>query len=397
MNNLFYAPTMVQKQIAAMLIATLTMWAIGFPLWMKADAAQLIRVSDTLSDSDKNVLANHTIEFTTTDNAIAEDDQIVITLDSEGQLFNVPAAMNFEDIDVKVGGADVAVAAVKSGASWGVTVDNVADTFTFTVGSGAVAASTTVQIEIGTNATFGSNGAEQITNPNPASAGGVGTSYRIDVGVSGTNTDAATTRVAIIDDVTMTAAVDTVLNFNIYGTATTTSINGVSTTGSSTSVTLPFGTLSAGPAGAKILGQRLTVETNAKNGFSVTVAQDQNLLSASAADIDLFVDGDATSTPQTWTSPSNNIADENTWGHYGITSQDSTLSWGGGDPFGSQLFAGNFASSTPLEIFYHNGPSDGTTDDIGETYVAVEIEIASLQEAANDYTNTLTYVATPVF
>jgi hypothetical protein len=88
-----------------------------------------------------------------------------------------------------------------------------------------------------------------------------------------------------------------------------------------------------------------------------------------------------------------------TYGHFGITSEDSTLnpaSPGGADRFGTQLYAGNFSTST-LEVFYHNGPADGATADIGETDVAYHIEIMSLQEAGTDYTATLTYVATPIF
>jgi hypothetical protein len=34
---------------------------------------------------------------------------------------------------------------------------------------------------------------------------------------------------------------------------------------------------------------------------------------------------------------------------------------------------------------------------VGSTTVAYKVEITSLQEAAKDYTATLTYIATPVF
>ena len=129
-------------------------------------------------------------------------------------------------------------------------------------------------------------------------------------------------------------------------------------------------------------------------GVRFTIEQDGNLLSASGADIDLFVEGDATSTPLAWQAPVPNVGDENTWGHYGVTSQDDVLSTG--DPFGAALFAGNFDAGSPLEIFYHDGPVSGTGT-TGEAYVAIEIEINNLQEAANDYHNQLTYVCTAVF
>ena len=96
-----------------------------------------------------------------------------------------------------------------------------------------------------------------------------------------------------------------------------------------------------------------------------------------------------------------NITDEDTWGHYGITKNDSELA-GQLDPFGagsaSALFAGNFASSSsPLEIFWHDGPANGTTAGEGEASIAIKIRTTALQEAANDYSNHLTYVCTPIF
>jgi hypothetical protein len=60
---------------------------------------------------------------------------------------------------------------------------------------------------------------------------------------------------------------------------------------------------------------------------------------------------------------------------------------------------------TPQVVFGHNGPSDGTTtgagtaadDDVSVTEVGYKIEITPLQEAADDYTAVLTYIATPTF
>ncbi len=190
----------------------------------------------------------------------------------------------------------------------------------------------------------------------------------------------------------VTAAVDTTFTFSIAGVAaSTTAITGEATTTITTTATsVAFGTLNAGVIG--VAAQSLTVSTNAKNGFSVTIQQDHDLVSASTADINVFVDGDATTTPVAWTPPSGQVGDDTTYGHYGITSEDGTLSWGGGDPFGSALYSGSFAATAPLEVFYHNGVANGATTSVG-----IKIETSALQEAANDYSNTLTYVATPVF
>ncbi len=40
---------------------------------------------------------------------------------------------------------------------------------------------------------------------------------------------------------------------------------------------------------------------------------------------------------------------------------------------------------------------DGVTDDIGAAQVGYQIQITALQEAGDDYSTTLTYIATPTF
>ena len=247
---------------------------------------------------------------------------------------------------------------------------------TFTVCAGDTVGVGSKQINLGTSTPF-------ITNP--AAAG----SYRITM--AGSNGDTGETRVMIIDDVVVTASIDTTFTFTVSGLATSTNVNGDTTTGSTTATAIPFGTLA--PGAAKIMGQRLNVTTNAANGFSVTVVEDQNLTSATGADIDLFIDGAATAAPAAWQAPANTLGSPDTYGHIGVTSADSTLS--AGDEFGASLYAGNINAAR--QVFYHNGPSDGTTADIGQTDVAYQVEIGSLQEAGSDYTNTLTYVATPTF
>jgi hypothetical protein len=139
------------------------------------------------------------------------------------------------------------------------------------------------------------------------------------------------------------------------------------------------------------MAQDLFVTTNAANGFVVTVEQSQNLLSSTGADIDGFSNGAYTNTPTTWTSPTNSIADERTWGHWGITSEDDLNA----NEFGTDLWVA--ASTTPRQVFTHATTSDGTTPNVGRTRIGYQAQIASLQEAADDYNTTLTYIATPTF
>jgi hypothetical protein len=332
-------------------------------------------MSDTLSDSDTGVVSDHTIQFTLPSDTTGIDatgEQIIVSFPAGFNLGSVA----FGDVDLVVDSVEQTLAAAASGGTWGATVsgqDLILETDTATVAS-----STTVEIQIGTNASGGTN---QITNP------GTPGSYEIIITLP---EDSGTTEVVILDDVVVTATVDTIFDFTVAGFASTgIDINGTSTTATSSATALPFGTLTAGSP--ETVGQLLNVSTNASNGFVVTVQQSGDLLSATGADIDGFIDGAYTDSPASWQSPAGTLGSENTYGHWGLTSSDDL----NGDEFGSNLWVA--ASTTPRQIFAHDGPADGTTANAGSTTVAYQVEITTLQEAGDDYTTTLTYVATPVF
>jgi hypothetical protein len=301
----------------------------------------------------------------------------------------VVGSVDFTDIDVQDGVTDLTVAADcaatdQIGAAFAGTVL----TITFCAGDGAaITAAGDVTIEIGLNATFGVAGNAQLTNP---AAG----SYQIPV-TAGSGVDTGETRVAIVDSVTVTATVDTIFTFTVNGVGSGVDVNGVDSTGGVTTATaIPFGEIDAGTASTAAQG--LVVSTNASNGFVVTVAVDQQLTSSNGADIDGFVDGSFTTTPTAWAAPSATPGQENEAGHWGISSSDTTLTGGLSD-----LYTGgvNFvsASTSPIEVFRHNGPIAGVGAGTGTTTVIYKAQISALQEAADDYTATLTYVATPVF
>lgn len=360
-------------------------WSLGLPTFRFAEAANVRSVSDTLSDSAPSVPANHTISFITP-TGVANGQSIVINF-SEGPF--VLGAVAFDDVDITDDGTDLSVGAGCGGAEEvGFSTSTNQITLEFCTGDGAsLPANGTTTIQIGTNATFGATGNAQLTNP------GVG-SYEINITAG--SADSGATRVAIISPVVVTAAVDTSFTFTVAG-LTTGTVNQEVITGTTTATSIPFGTLTAGTATTS--AQQLSVATNASYGFAVTVQVDQQLQSSTGADIDGFIDGAYTSTPVAWAPPTASISDEDTWGHWGITTEDSSLTAGLTDPFDSagtgQRFAS--ASTTPVEVFRHNGPSDGTTAHIGRTKVGYKVEISPLQEAGDDYTATLTYVATPVF
>jgi hypothetical protein len=374
--------TLLQAITAVVTLATI-LWFVGAPLFRIAEAANVTSFSNTLSDSEPTVESNHTLNFVTASGVAAGD---TISLNFPVGFTGIDSLVA-DDIDLNVNGVERSlVDTAASGLDWNVTASG--QVIDITSGADTIGSSATVTIRIGTNAISPGAGTNQITNP------AVG-SYEITM-TSGL-TDTGATRVAIVDVVTVTASVDTIFNFTVLGVDAGLGVNGDNTTATSTPTTIPFGSLVADtPATA---AQDLEVSTNAANGFVVTVQTDQQLTSATGADIDGFVDGSYATTPVLWDSPAVALGSENTYGHWGITTNDNTVYSGLTDAFdvdnSGRLYVS--ASTTPVEIFRHNGPTNATTQGIGIARVGYTVEVTPLQEAGNDYTATLTYVATPVF
>jgi hypothetical protein len=375
------------------MLATLANWPI---LVRNAKAAPLTYISDTLSDSDLGVKSNHTLQFITK-SAVTASNTIVIAFTSSFSATSSPAFANSDATDYDIATTTGEFTVVAAGAcvtttpAFEITSINTSSvtTFTFTHcnGSPDLPANTTTTIQIGTNATTGGTGDSQLVNP------AVSGSYVITI--TAPSTDSASTRVAIIDDIVVTASVATNFTFTISGVVSgqaNANGEGGTTIVTTTATTIPWGELSSGVTSTA--RQDLAVSTNARNGFTVTIWQDQNLLSSIGADIDIFQDG-VNGSPTAWASPAATIDSEDTYGHEGITSEDATLA--GGDTFGAALYDAIGTQSAPLEVFFHTGPANGTTANKGATKIGFKIEISALQEAATDYTQSLTYIATPIF
>ncbi len=376
-------------QAVAMTVGlALFLWSTGLPtLFISASAASITNASDTLSTAAPGVVANHTFQFTLPNGALVGA-QVSLTFPVGAGEFVFPttAGFGFDDIDVNVNGSSTALGLAASGVQWGVATSSSA--ITFTTSGSVVASSAVLVIRIGTNATSTgiATGTEQITNPT-----GTTTSYGIDIG--GTIADAGQVRVAIIDQVVVSADVNTSLEFTVSGVNAGAAINGspTSTVATSSHVSLPFGTLSANQS--RVLAQRLNVATNATNGYSVTVHQDTEFQSTTGAIIDGFANGSWTGTPAAWVGPSANVADAKTYGHWGLTSTDGTTTRT--LEFSSDQWVSG--STTPVVIMGHTGVSDGITDGIGSTTVGYQVQISTLQEAGDDYSTRLRYIATPLF
>lgn len=373
----------MHRGIATLLAIALVLWVMGTHMFTSAEAANLTYVKDTLSNSDSGSVSNHTIDFLSP-TGVSAGQTVTVTFPLG---FNIStSSIGLVDYDFEVIGVDkTLVVGAPGAAQWGISTSS--QTVTFTAGAGETIGSlASITVKIGTNATTGGIGTNRVTNPNAT------TSYEFTI-TAGT-ADTGQTRVAITDNILVTANVDTTLTFVVYGTTTGAVLNGSPTTtfAASTYNTLAFGTLANGVS--KTLGQDLTIATNARNGYVVTVEQSANLLSSTGADIDGFIDGAYTNTPAAWIAPTSNVANENTWGHWGLTSNDPSL-LGSGTDFTSNTWVS--ASSTPRAIMAHSGPADGTTLGIGRATIGYQAQITALQEAGDDYSTTLTYIATPTF
>ena len=341
----------------------------GFlPIAPNANAVGTISdAADLITDSDVDRVATHTFTFTTSSSTPAGGDWRII----------FPAAFT----TIVVGNATCAYG--DANMTEGVTGQNLTCLMT------AIEAATTTQVVITGVTNPDAEGAQYITIENRDDSQNVIEKVKL--------------AVVIIEDVLVTATVDSSIDFTVVGT--TTPLLGAfdcSDTNSQvpTATSVPFGTLVTNDP--TNLCQQLNVTTNAQDGFVVTVEQDHELLSDSGANINSFDDaatGLGSTTPQAWNAPSEVLDNYDTYGHLAISSNDNDLIAGSGlsdfYPAATQLFAGLYGTNV-MTVMDHDGPSDGTTQNVGLATVMYRVQIASLQEAG-DYESTLTYICTPTF
>lgn len=379
------------NRVLAILVTTaLLLMSLGFTKSAQADNVR--EFSDLITDSAPSVVANHTLDFIIP-NGVTTTESITITFPTSPDSFDL-GTIGEDEIDLLLDGVNETLGG--GAGQWTIATTATTIVITSNDGGATLPVNATTTIRIGTNAVSGATGVGQIVNPATSN-----TSYEISV-TAGTpgDLDIGATRVAIVDTVTVTATVDTQFDFSIFGVATGSAANGTTTTGTSYPTLINFGDLNAWEP--EVMAQRLSVETNARNGYVVTVEADGQLTSETGADIDSFEDGTDDDTPKAWQPPANTILQENTYGHWGMTSTDGNLQGNGTNFLADQYIT---VSSSPRAIMAHNGPADGTTasgtatlgDGIGSTTVAYQVEISPLQEAADDYSAILTYIATPTF
>jgi len=366
------------------LIATLAL--LCFPY--QAFAATVSSFSDTLSDPRPTILANHDIKFkmdASTTIANTETVAIKFTGFTVGSATLVQA--DFAVLHDSDGSGsytaltpttDYTIATVTAGSDKTATI-------TFT-SAGATAIGTDKYMEV----TF-TNGTDKLPNP---SAG----SYTIDLD-SSTFGDTGQVQVAIIAGVTATATISASLSVTVDGVSSGGTVNGQSLDITTTSSTVPFGsmTVNAYKAGA----HDITVSTNAASGYTTSIRQLDgtgmtNILNSSSNNIDGFRGAGGTATnaaPLAWaagTNPSGTSSNTNT-GWYGYTTEDSSLGTGTADRFTSP---GNYWAPfdvTAYEVMYDSAPVNAQKVRIGHM-----LEVNALQPQGN-YTGTIEYITTAIF
>ena len=260
--------------------------------------------------------------------------------------------------------------------------------------------------------TIGDTTAQTLLNPSPASGHTQGTAdaYTIRIqnlaGIVGDYAviDAVDVRVVLIEAVRVTATVEETLNFAIAGTSSGDTHCGTAAKDDTQLYSVPFGSLTDTNTFYD-LAQKLTVSTNADDGYSVTVFEDDELGLDGANDPyipDTACDASVCdhTTSQEW-----NVAT----GYDGFGYSLENVSGEGMDArfayndtsrtFSAKHFSNRTEDATPpyqdeeanADIMYNIGPVD--TNSI---YVCYRITVTGIQ-TAGDYYNTVTYIATPTF
>ncbi len=171
------------------------------------------------------------------------------------------------------------------------------------------------------------------------------------------------------------------LTFTIEGLATSTATGGVTTDIATSPTSVPFGALLLNTA--VIAAHRLTVTTNAAQGYKIYMYQEQGLIGNGGQEVPPVTGTNAS--PAAWSSGCSGSSQ----GCYGYHSNEGVLS-GGSTRFAANDTYAQF-STNPKEIAYNGTPVTAKITDI-----VYKVEAHSTQ-AAGSYDSSIVYIVTPVF
>jgi len=170
------------------------------------------------------------------------------------------------------------------------------------------------------------------------------------------------------------------LTFSISGIATGSTTEGIVTDVTTTATSVPFGSLSLGVD--KKAAQRITVSTNATQGYQILAFEDQDLTAGGATISDVT---GTNASPSAWATGCTGGASS----CFGYHAGDNTLEGGNMRFLMNDTYAA--LTGTMAEVAYSSGPVTSEQTDI-----IYRIQVGATQPAGI-YENNITYVAVPVF
>lgn len=324
-------------------------------------AASMTSMSDNMSRLKASTASNHEIKFVTP-TGVTAGGTITLTFSAD---FTGVSSIAFGDVDFATaatcGGSfsDVTLAGSPSGATWG--VGSAGQVVTLTSGTGTVTATNCVRIKIGTNATVGTTGTNQISN------GAIDDDDTVALATSTGDTGTISVDIITDDQVVITATVDPSITFSISDN------------------TIGYGSLSAGDdrfATGDTLGNSsatvahtLAAGTNATSGYimyvmGATLTSGGNTITAPAGPSATTVGSEQFGLNLSASGGSGTVDSQ-----YGTSSQ-----YGWGATVSTQ---DNVASAT--------GATASTT------YSATYVGNIAAETEAGAYSTTLTYTATATY
>lgn len=374
---------------ATAFVTVLSMFASIAP----ARAATLTSMSDVLTRLKVSVVADHELMFVTP-TGVTAGQTIVVTFPSD---FSIAASLNETDVDLAEGSTgtcssatftEKTLAATPSGTTWGAARTS-ATVFTFTSGTDTMTAGRCLRIRMGTNAVSGTTGDQQVTNATTPGSKTI---------TLAAGADSGTFSVAIVtdDQVSVTASVDPSLTFNVGAEAAATACAG---TFAGNGGTVALGTLTTGAVASSDASSVnhicSRVSTNAGSGAVVTVKSTNAALKSTSTPADVI--NSATATLAAGTSGYGLCA-----GSAGADSGRDSTTPAGATPARAAPFNGASCTSSghdvgALTTAAQNVWTLATPSQNAFFRLYVKAAISATVPAHNDYTDTLTFVATGTF
>lgn len=350
----------------------------------RALAVRPTSLKDTLSDSRPSTASNHemVLDLSGSTTFIAGE-TVIVTFPAGYDL----TALTMTDVDFQNGATDETLQSGACGATDTVRYTLASQVVTFEACSSytAEAASTAITMQFGSNA---AGGTIRIVNTT------AGTSQ---LNVAGTyGDDSQDTVLVLTAAVTVSATIDEVLTLTVAAVASGSCTTTGGTTITSTSTTIPFGTITT--EAFYDICQSLTVNTNAGGGYTVTVYTVAGLDSGANAFAVGSCDGSCTlTTPNTWATATNNgyaICMDDTTGNGAATANagwDTAAEECGGAGQKFELVADIGASDAPSTIM---SSATGVSTDVSLAGWRLSADAA---QAAGAYTGTADYITTGTF